>query len=274
MELVSVIRIMMRRDKILILIQNLEDINKYEKLGIANFLFPLEDFSIGYNTFKLEELSNISGNIYVLCNRILTDDDIDKFLKLNIPKNIKGFFIEDTGLYYELKDKGYELVNYQNHLNNNYETVNYWLGRFDSIVLSTDLSLEEMQEIVLKSSKPVVFPIFGYPMAMYSRRTLVSNYYKSENKDVSNSIEISDKVSNVPFKLVESHYGTAVFYNYPCDYREALKEELDVNIKFYFVNSVFCSFETIKRVVEGESITGTKNGFLNAKTTFKVGDLK
>ena len=120
----------MKKGKILLNISNLNDIEKYKKLGISNFLFPLKDYSIGYTSFTLEEISNFGCECYILANRLLKDTEIDEFLKLNIPKNIKGFIIEDTGLYYALKDKEYELINFQNHLNNNYITINYWLKYF------------------------------------------------------------------------------------------------------------------------------------------------
>ncbi len=129
----------MKNDKILLNISNIKDLEKFEKLGISNFLFPLRDFSIGYSSFSFEEIASTGVEAYVLVNRILTDGDIDEFLKMKIPDNVKGFIIEDTGLLYELKDSKYELINFQNHLNNNYETVNFWLKYLDSLVVSSEI---------------------------------------------------------------------------------------------------------------------------------------
>ena len=83
MDLVSVIKIMMREDKVLLCIDKLEDIDRYKELGISHFLVPLENYTIGYDSFSFEEISKIDANVYILANRVLTDEDIDEFLNLN-----------------------------------------------------------------------------------------------------------------------------------------------------------------------------------------------
>ena len=47
---------MMKKQKVLININNLEEINEYKKIGINNFLFALEGFSIGYNSFDVNDI--------------------------------------------------------------------------------------------------------------------------------------------------------------------------------------------------------------------------
>lgn len=261
----------MKTSKILLQINNLDDIEYYEKLGISNFLFPLKDYSIGYNDFSFDEISKYN-NAYVLMNRILTDEDIDKFLELKIPKNIKGFIVEDVGMYEVLKDKGYTLINYQNHLNNNYETVNYWLKYYDSLVISTDISEEEIFKIVESANKPLVLNTFGYPMIMYSRRTLVSNFYRHLGKETKHSLEIEETMSNSHFFMKESYYGTAVFNKIPFDYRSII-DKLNDNIMFYLINSSYIDKSIIKDVIEGLDVHASR-AFLDKKTIYKVGDIK
>lgn len=264
----------MKKDKILINVDNLSDIEEFKKLGITNFLFPLKGYSIGYNDFTFDEIKNISGNIYILANRLLTDSDLDNFLKLEIPSNVKGFIIEDIGLYEELKDSKYELINFQNHLNNNYKTINYWLKYYDSLVISTDITRDEIKKIVSKSLKPLVFNTFGYPMIMYSRRFLVSNFYKHLNQPEKKDICIKENLSNSHFFLKESDYGTAVFNNTPFDHRSIISELDDNKIRFYLINSFNLNINTIKNVINGEYIENSTTGFLDKKTIYRVGDLK
>lgn len=274
MDLVSVTKITMKRDKILLTISAFEDLEKYKKLGITNFLFPLQGFSVGYTSFSLEEIANVSGYVYILVNRLLTDEDIDNFLALNIPKNVKGFVVEDTGLFYELKGKGYELINFQNHLNNNYKTINYWLKYFESLVISTDITREEIETILKETTKPLVLNVFGYPMIMYSRRTLVSNYFRHYDKKPKYDIVIRENISKNEFLLKESHCGTAVFDNKIIDIRPSLDNFDDEKIKFYLINTEFCDFEMIKKVIIGEPLTDTTEGFLDKKTIYRVGDIQ
>lgn len=261
----------MKRDKILICVDNLDDINEYEKLDIVNFLFPLENYSIGYNTFSFEEIKAFNS-AYILINRLLTDEDIDNFIKLEIPNNIKGFVIEDIGLIDILKSKGYEVILFQNHLNNNYETINYWLKYVDSLVISTDITKEEIKEIIDKADKPLVLNTFLLPMIMYSRRRLVSNFYRHIGKDSKNEIAINEKISNSNFLIKESTYGSAVFNNKILDYRDFTKELNQEKIKFYLFNSAHIDKNTIIKGIKNEKVDNTTTGFLDKKTIYKVGD--
>lgn len=264
----------MKKDKILLCIEKLEDIEKYEKLGISNFLFPLKDFSVGYDSFSFEEIASLEVNAYILANRLLTDDDIDAFLSLNIPSNVLGFIVEDTGLYVAIKDKGYTLINFQNHLNANYKTCNYWLRRFDSLVLSTDITLEEIRTILKECNKPLVIHAFGYPMIMYSRRALVSNYYDNFKKSGKKEVTLKDPKGDFDFRLKETDYGTSCFDSHILDTRSILDDLPDEKILFYLIYSNDIDASLVKKAISGKEIEGTTRGFLDKKTVYRIGDLK
>lgn len=264
----------MTNDKVLLQIDSLNQIEVGKGLGVSNFLLPLRDFSVGYKDFSFDEISHIEENIYILANRILTDSDIDDFLKLDIPSNVKGFILEDTGLYMELKDKGYELFNFQNHLNNNYKTIDYWLDYFSSVVLSTDITIEEILEILDKVSKPLIINAIGYPMIMYSRRSLVSNYYQNYGLPLKKEVSIADTIGTSKFRLVETKYGTACFDEELLDIRDHLDKIDDDKIKFYIVNSFGLSDEELESVLKGEKLPNSTDGFFSKKTVFRIGDLR
>lgn len=264
----------MKTNKVLLNVSKIEDIKEYKKLGVSNFLFPLKDFSIGYETFSFSDMKEINGNVYVLINRILTDEDIDKFLNLDIPSNVKGFVLEDVGLYYVLKDKHYELILFQNHLNNNFETINFWLKNLDSVVISSDITREEIKDILNKTDKPLVLNTFGYPMIMYSRRRLVSNYYKHYGIDLKHEISVEEKVTQNNFNFKENDFGTAVFNNKISDYRELIDAIDDEKIKYYLYFSNDLTFEECVNAINGLDVQNTSSGFLDKKTIYRVGDLK
>ena len=72
----------MKKEKILCNIENLIDIDNYKKIGINNFLFAVDGFSIGYNSFNINELKKLECNKYLLLNRVLNNEDIDNLLKI------------------------------------------------------------------------------------------------------------------------------------------------------------------------------------------------
>ncbi len=263
----------MKKDKILLNISNIKDIKTYKKLGVTNFLFPLENFSIGYKEFTLKEIEDTKVTCYLLINRLLTDEDIDSFLTLQLPNNIKGLIIEDIGLYYELKDSNLELINFQNHLNNNYKTINYWLKRFDSLVLSTDITFEETEEILNKTTKPLIVYTFGYPMIMYSRRHLVSNFYKHLNVEEKQEIKVTVPNNDLVLSLKETDYGTAIFDVNLLDARSEAIEYPNDSIKFYLMDTNNIDVEVIKKAITTSELLGEK-GFLYKKTIYRIGDIK
>ena len=71
---------MIANSKILININNLNDINEYKKIGINNFLFAVKDLSIGYTSYDLE---NIPTDSYLFINRVFDTEGINIF-KSNI----------------------------------------------------------------------------------------------------------------------------------------------------------------------------------------------
>lgn len=126
------------KNKLLIRINNLLEIEEYYKEGITNFLFPLSCYSIGYNTFNLDEIKSIKDkyniNVYLLVNRVLDNKDCNTF-KLIIPKLsfVNGIIYEDIAIYQMLKNTNINLIWNQAHFAVNYHSINYWLSK-DNII--------------------------------------------------------------------------------------------------------------------------------------------
>lgn len=264
----------MIKDKILLNVSRIDDIDYYKKLGISNFLFPLKGYSIGYEDFTLEEIKNSKTECYVLVNRLLKSSEIDEFLKLELSSNIKGFIIEDIGIYYALKDEKYELICYQNHLNNNYKTVNFWLKYFDSLVISNDITKEEVKKILDEASRPLIVKVLEYPMIMYSRRNLISNYNKHYGLKNKRKLNITEDISLSNFLLKENEYGTALFNNHLFDIRNELVDIPEKKVKFYYIDTNFLDKSTITDAINGIKLQNTTTGFFYKKTVFRIGDLK
>ena len=146
---------MMNKSKLLININNLNEISEYKKIGITNFLFAIKDFSIGYNTFTLNE---IPDNSYILINRVMDTKTIEELKTIKDElKRFKGIFFEDLGVYNILRDLGVELIWFQNHFTINKESVNFWLNKVDSVLLGNEITSGEIEE--LADIEEVIFAI-------------------------------------------------------------------------------------------------------------------
>ncbi len=260
----------MESNKILISINKLEDINEYKKIGITNFLFALENYSIGYNTFSIEELRNLDINVYLNINIIMDTQTIESFKKIVPELNfVKGIFFEDVGLYRVLRDDNINLYWNQAHFVINSRSINFWLNKVSSAVLSNELTIDEIKYIITTAIKPVVLPVYGHNISMYSRRYLLAYFNKYKNPKLINNAILSPD-DNTSFLAVENRKGTALFYNKPFNYIPYLDNFDKENIKFYYIDSINTKLEDIIKLINGEKLVSEEK-FLNEKTIYKLG---
>ncbi len=261
------------KSKILISVNNLEEIEKYKTEGISTFLLPLKGFTVGYPaSFSIEKLNETAkvNNVYCLINKVLNNQEIDE-LKNILPKlNVKGFVIEDIGLIRPLKVLNKEIILFINHFNCNYESINVWLNYVDSVFVSNELTKEELEEIDKNVAKPVVYHLFGYNQVMYSKRKLVSNYEDYYHLPHTNPLHITDKMGSVKFTLYEED-GSTVGLSDKCAVLDCQNLE---NGYYFYVNTAFLNLDNVMAFLHNETIENTDNGFLAKKTVFKIGDIK
>lgn len=261
---------MIKMNKNLILVQNKSIISKIKEVDKATFLFPLEGYSVGYPvTFKLDEIDEFG--CYILVNRVLDEKGILGLKELfrNFPKNIKGIVFEDLGVIDLVKDLDITKILWQNHLNNSYLSVNGFLKYLDSVMVSTDITEEEIKLIISKADKPLTLYVFGYVPVMYSRRHLVSNFNLNYNENVKNPNTITEEVLKESFKIFENEYGTQLFSSTLFDGRVLKKYDA----LYYFINTVFVSDEDVLNFITNKELTVPSNdGFLNKKTIYKLKD--
>lgn len=259
-----------KKTKLLVSINNIDDIEKYKKVGISTFVFALKDYSIGYEkSFSCDEINNVKEKKYVLINQVLDNNKIDS-LK-NILPNIKvdGFIFEDIGLinvFKELNISG-EKILFMNHFNCNYESINIWLDYVDSVFVSNELTYEELSDITSKVKKEVVLHIFGYNQIMYSKRKLLSNYYKYNGKDVKLKNTIKDKASDIKFNVIEDENGTVFLSSKIFNGKRLL--ELN-NVLYYYMNTSYVNINEVINFINGSDVDNTDDGFLEKKTIYKL----
>lgn len=242
------------------------------KVKNINFLFPIKDYSVGFiKTFLLEDI-NIP-NSYIYINRILDKEAISK-LKEDLPKlnkNIIGICFTDLGIINLIKELNInlKLIYMQNHNTTNYESINYYLDYVDSVLISTDITENEIIEILDKAKKKLVIPFFGLVDAMYSRRTLLTNFKDKFNLETQNIENLYESTSNQNFLAIENKYGTILYSKKYIDYRHIEHH----NILYRFINPINLDLKTIESILNYENLDDISNkGFLNTETYYKLKD--
>ena len=262
----------MKKEKILVNIENLDFIDKYKEIGINNFLFAIEDFSIGYKTFNIDDLINLRCNKFLLLNRILNCNEVDELKKLiDKIKLFDGIIFEDLSIYNIFKGYDIKLIWNQTHFATNYNSINFWLDRVDSVVISNELTISELIEILNNTNNRLVLNVFGKNPVMYSRRTLLSNFNKNFNLDNYDNVILSEPITNNEFNAIENKFGSILFNNTFFNIIPFLNEIDDNIIKYYLIYPHGLNSDEILEYLKGER-DNTNDGFLNKKTIYKLGE--
>lgn len=231
----------------------------------VTLLYPLKEYCVGYDlTFNIEDISD-----YVLINRLLNDEELDNLDIILKKKNIKGIVFDDLGIIDIVKDYSFKKILLLDHIACNSQSINYYLDYADSVVVSNDLTKDEIINIISNVKKKLVINVFSLKTLMYSRRNLLTNYEKYHKLNLKEKLDV--KIEDAKFKVIENKYGTK-FYAYP--YYNALELlELD-NVLYFWYDPIYLSSEEIINLVINNDVKNisTTPLFLDKKTYYKVGD--
>ncbi len=263
----------MKKNNYLILVENDSLVEKLKEESNITFLFPLQDFSIGFNnTFNIDDIK--CDHAYVFINRLLDNDSILSLKEIlnSLPSNIEGIVFDDIGVLNILLESNSKLkkILFLNHLNCNYESINTWLNYVDSVVPSPDITIDEIDEILNKSKKMLTLFTFGHVNIMYSRRTLITNYNKNFNANEEKNSLLEEKVSKQKFKIMENKYGTVIYTEYPFN---GLKLRNGENVLYYLINTVFLSDDEVIDIIKSTNNLEDKYPYKylsEKKTIFKL----
>ena len=174
----------MKANKFLITVTS--DAIRELKVKDINFLFPITGYSVGYpKTYAISEIEE--ENAYLYLNRIFDKERIARLEEdlTHLSRNIKGICFTDLGVLHLVKRMHLDvcLIYMQNHSTTNFASISYYLEEVDSVLVSTDITEEEMHTILSKTTKPLVVPYFMKVDVMYSRRTLLTNFQEEFNNE-------------------------------------------------------------------------------------------
>lgn len=261
-------------------------------------ILSLEKYAVQSNVyFSLEEIRKIKENnpnieIFVNINKNLSNDDIkplEAILKELEQLNITGIFYYDLAvlkLKQELNLKT-DLVWSQTHMVNNYKTCNYYHSKgVKYALLGKEITLEEIIEIIKNTTIIPMVEVVGLPSVAFSKRKLITNYYKDLNKEPKSKIVVREKVSNADYELQEDYNGTSFFLKDVVNATGIIKYLYEVNLQYivlreYGIESIFRELiiDTKKYIesncqnndyVEKYKSLGDNTNFFFKKTIYQV----
>ena len=189
---------------------------------VDGIILPLENYAVeSIISFSLAEIKEITKNtnceVFIKINKNLLNEDIEDLtgiLKELDKLNITGIFFYDLAvleLKNELKLKT-NLVWNQTHMVNNYRTCDYYYNHgVKYALLGKEITLEEIIEIINKSKITSIVEVVSKPSVAFSKRKLVTNYYKDLGKESSNDIIVKEKITDSNYEFIEDSNGTSIF---------------------------------------------------------------
>lgn len=247
-----------------------------------NLILPLKDYSIGFDVYyTVSEINSLSRklNISVIINKFLHKEDIKNIIniinELEID-NIKYIFVEDLGLV-SLLDNDKVVVS-QNHIINNYDSINYFksLG-YSNILVNNDLTINELEEIISKTSSNLFMYFISKNNLMYSKRRLLTAFSNYKNSDISKKEVITEKVSNHKLIIKEEKCGTCIFNKRIFAGNKYMSELSSVNKIVNLSNMDEFETKIILKYMDKVNLSDyieIDDYFLDNVIPYKVGDIK
>lgn len=280
--------------KKLIIPSNMKMIKRF-KNKVDGYILSLDGLSVNAPYyFNLDEVLDIikknpDKEIFVSLNKNMHDSDLEvlKEVLLKLDKtNIKGVVYYDISIVNIKEELGLELdlVWNQEHMTNNYFTINYWKEHGVNYTwLSNDITLKEIKEIEKNVSSRLMIELFGYVSIFTSYRHLVNNYLKTFNLKKKEEYYIEKEGKS--YSIVDDKNGTTVYSN---NILNGLYESVELNnLDYIILNSYNIDEDCFEIVVELFNNANDKNkveykkiienmfkntdsGFLYKETVYKV----
>ena len=239
---------------ILIMPDNLEQLINNVDL-IDGVILSIKDLSVNsLYTITIEELDSIISKlkgkeVFISLNKNIENSELpnleETLFKLN-NYPIKGVLYSDVAVI-TYKDKlNYELIWAQEHLTTNYETINYYHSfGVNYAYLSSDITLDEINEIKKHTNVKVMANIFGYIPMFVSKRHIVKNYLETFNIKDNSKVNYIEKEGQV-YPIVDSNYT----YAYSSKILNGIKEYFKMNVDYFVVNGFLINNDLFSDVLK------------------------
>ena len=128
---------------------------------------------------------------------------------------------------------------------NNYKTCNYYQSKgVKYALLGKEITLEEIIEIIKLSSITSMVEVVGLPSVAFSKRKLITNYFKDLNKKPKEKLLVREKVSNADYELQEDFNGTSFFLKDVVNGTGVIKDLYNANLEYivlreYGIETIF-----------------------------------
>lgn len=232
---------------------------------VDGLILSLKDYAVQspiyYTVEEIKQIknSNPTLEIFVNINKNIMNKDIEqlKVLLEQLDKiNLSGIFFYDLALLKLKKDLNLktDLVWSQTHMVNNYKTCNYYHSKgVKYALLGKEITLEEIVGIIKNTAITPMVEVLSYPSVAFSKRRLITNYYKDLNKPPKDSLDIKEKVTNSLYTLTEDENGTSFFLRDLVNGTSIIKDLFNSNLEYIIMRGYGLDEDLFGEIVKDTS---------------------
>ena len=187
-------------------------------------------FTTGYN-FEMEELKSISEyvkshnrKVYIVMDNFISEDEkmlLYEYFDYIDGLDVDGIYFHDLGIYDVAKSYGMLsklIYDGKQVLCNSLDTAFILDRGIDSVVLSRELTLQEISSIVKNNEGRVDLQVFGHLRMSYSKRKFLTNYFNEINKEYDylnkKTLSLVEEQRNYRMPILEDDYGTTIYTDF------------------------------------------------------------
>ena len=255
---------------------NKEDINKILNKDIKGIILGIKSLSIYPLELDIDSIIEIKNNtdkkVYVIINKMIHNNDLDivrnVLNKIN-NSNIDGIIFYDLGVFNIIKKMNInkELILSMEHLNASINSHLFYKKRgITGSIVTNDITYKEVLDIKSNTNMNIFYTVYGYLPIFYSRRSLITNYFKYIDKEKhDNRYYIFN--NDLRYMVIEHNYGTIIYS--PLVNLLNKKEELNILDNLVIDLSYTDNYDIIDKYINNEKEDGYI-GFYDTKTIYRL----
>lgn len=227
--------------KLIVELTNINQIKRFSKLkNVKYLLVGYKGLSLNYScSYEEDDISNIfvaakkqKLGLILNAERLFSDDDLLVVKQLILNKFFDQFeyiTYSDFGFKYLMSDAGYQsklIFRAPTYLTNS-EDVNIYSDMNAYVVLSSEISSQELIDLSKQINKKTIVDLFGQNACFYSRRLLLTNYflYRNIDKDPSKATyQVVEELREEFLPIIEDETGTRILEPFNHCLCEEIKE--------------------------------------------------
>lgn len=256
----------------------LEDLDKYESIVVAPDRFAIAN-DHSFSNKQIEGLCRLCKSkgvkIYVLVNKMMFDEDLeDLFTHLEWIRElgVDGIYFADLAVYMIAKDLEIEnkLIYSPGMTVVNSEDVKEYLElNIMGLELANELTLDEKLLIAHNNPNKVGVVISGYLLMSYSKRKVLSNYFREINEelnlDQNYDLRLKERTRDGLMPVYEDEHGSYIYSEYVFHSFNVMDKLLKAPFKYFRIDGIFLNKDLIEDLLDAyeAQVLGRNDDFLD-----------